>query len=97
MARFTKHLVCSIINEANERCARSKTTRTAKNMKTVLSPQATKYLERLNEPIKGRIKAALRKLEHEPPQGDIKTLSGQEGFRLRVGNYAPRGRVYRGR
>ena len=82
-------------------------------MKTALSPQAAKYLGRLNEPIKGRIKAALKKLEHEPPQGDIKTLSGQEGYRLRIGAYrvlfgikadtivitdiAPRGRIYRGR
>ena len=82
-------------------------------MKTVLSPKAAKYLERLNEPIKGRIKAALRKLEQEPPQGDIKSLSGQGGFRLRVSGYrvlfgikadtiiitdiAPRGQVYKGR
>ena len=82
-------------------------------METVLSPKSAKYLERLNEPIKGRIKAALRKLEQEPPQGDIKSLSGQEGFRLRVGGYrvlfgikadtiiitdiAPRGQVYKGR
>ena len=82
-------------------------------MKTVLSPKAAKYLERLNEPIKGRIKAALKKLEQEPPQGDIKSFSDQEGFRLRVGSYrvlfgikadtivitdiAPRGQVYKGR
>ena len=82
-------------------------------MKTVLSPKAAKYLERLNEPTKGRIKAALKKLENEPPQGDIKSLSGQEGFRLRVGSHrvlfgikadtivitdiAPRGQVYKGR
>jgi len=54
---------------------------------TVLSPKAAKYLERLNEPIKSRIKAALKKLENEPPQGDIKAMAGQEGFRLRVGMY----------
>ncbi|MCL2199758.1 MAG: type II toxin-antitoxin system RelE/ParE family toxin [Defluviitaleaceae bacterium] len=56
-------------------------------MTTVLSPKAAKYLERLNEPIKSRIKAALKKLENEPPQGDIKAMAGQEGFRLRVGMY----------
>jgi mRNA interferase RelE/StbE len=56
-------------------------------LKLVLSPKAVKYLERLNEPIKSRIKAALNKLESEPPQGDIKTMAGQEGFRLRVGAY----------
>ena len=56
-------------------------------MKLVLSPKAVKYLEHLNEPIKSRIKAALNKLELEPPQGDIKTMAGQEGFRLHVGGY----------
>ena len=82
-------------------------------MKTVLSPKAAKYLERMSEPNKGRIVAALKKLEQEPPQGDIITMSGQEGYRLRVGGYrvlfgikaetivvtdiAPRGRIYRGR
>ena len=44
-------------------------------MSTVLSPTAAKYLERMNEPIRGRIKAALKKLEQEPPQGD---LTGEE-------------------
>ena len=82
-------------------------------MKTVLSPKAAKYLERLNEPTKSRIKTALRKLEQEPPQGDIKSLSRQDGFRLRIGKHrvlfgikadtivitdiAPRGQVYKGR
>ena len=82
-------------------------------MKTVLSPKAAKYLERLNEPTKGRIKAALMKLEQEPPQGDIIAMSGQEGYRLRIGGYrvlfgikantivvtdiAPRGQAYKGR
>jgi len=56
-------------------------------MKTVLSPKAAKYLERLDEPIKSRIKTALKKLESEPPQGDVKNLSGQPGFRLRIGAY----------
>ena len=56
-------------------------------MNTVLSPKAAKYLERLDEPIKGRIKAALKKLEQQPPQGDISPMTGQEGFRLRVGKY----------
>ena len=82
-------------------------------MKTVLSPQAAKYLKRLNEPIKGRIITALKKLEEEPPQGAIKSLTGQDGYRLRVGGYrvlfgmkadiivitdiASRGQVYKGR
>lgn len=82
-------------------------------MNTVLSPQALKYLKRLNEPEKSRIIKALKKLESEPPQGDIKSLSGNDGYRLRVGGYrvlfgiknniiiitdiGPRGQIYKGR
>ena len=82
-------------------------------MNVVLSPSAAKYLEKLNEPVKGRIKAALRKLGQEPPQGDIKALAGHDGYRLRVGGYRVlfgveadtivvtdiglRGQVYKGR
>ena len=81
-------------------------------MNTVLSPQAAKYLKRLNEPDKSRIIKALKKLELEPPQGDIKNLIGRDGYRLRVGDYralfdvenntiiihaiAPRGQAYKG-
>jgi mRNA interferase RelE/StbE len=37
---------------------------------------------------KNRIKAALNALSKEPPEGDIKPLTGQAGyFRLRVGKY----------
>ena len=79
----------------------------------VLSQSAAKYLEELNEPVKGRVKAALRRLEQEPPQSDIKALAGQDGYRLRVGGYRVlfgveagtvvvtdiglRGQVYKGR
>ena len=82
-------------------------------MNTVLSPQASKYLKRLNEPEKSRIIKALKMLESEPPQGDIKNLSGMDGYRLRVGGYrilfgiknntivitniGPRGQIYKGR
>ena len=82
-------------------------------MNTVLSPRAAKYFKRLNEPIKGRIKLALRKLEQEPPQGDIVALADRDGYRLRVGGYRVlfgikddiivvtdiglRGQVYKGR
>lgn len=81
-------------------------------MKVELSPKAAKYLERLNQPQKGRIIKALKKLELEPPSGDIKSLSGQDGYRMRVGGYrilfdmldqiiivysiAPRGDAYKG-
>jgi len=82
-------------------------------MNVVLSSRAAKYLESLNNPFKIRIKAALKKLELEPPQGDIKAMSGRDGYRLRVGSYrvlfgikdntiviadiAPRGQIYKGR
>ena len=56
-------------------------------MNTVLAPKAAKYLERLHEPMKGRIIAALKKLENEPPQGDVTPMTDREGFRLRVGKY----------
>ena len=81
-------------------------------MQTVLAPHAAKYLQRLNEPDKSRIITALKKLELEPPQGDIKSLAGKDGYRLRVGDYrilfdvienmiaihaiAPRGQAYKG-
>jgi mRNA interferase RelE/StbE len=82
-------------------------------LNTLLSPKAAKYLERMNEPIKSRIKSALKKLEQEPLQGDIKFFSEQEGYRLRVGSYrilfgiknnniiitdiGPRGQIYKRR
>ena len=80
-------------------------------MKVELSPKAFKALSRLNNPMRARIMNALDKLEEEPPQGDIRAMSGKEGFRSRVGNYrilfqitensivivniAPRGEVYK--
>jgi mRNA interferase RelE/StbE len=77
----------------------------------VIDAQPLKYLERLNEPIKGRLFAAIERLEREPPEGDIKKLSGSSHYRLRVGGYrvifsmeektivvskiAPRGQAYK--
>jgi mRNA interferase RelE/StbE len=56
-------------------------------MQVLLSPSAQKSLKRINEPIYSRIKSALLKLESEPPHGDIKSLTGKDGYRLRVGDY----------
>jgi mRNA interferase RelE/StbE len=57
-------------------------------MQVLVEKQAAKYLERLNEPVKGRIIDALEKLGNEPPEGDIRKLQGQEtAFRLRVGDF----------
>jgi len=79
-------------------------------MEVLLHATAAKYLERLNEPAKSRIRAALKLLEKEPPEGDIKRLADRNMFRLRVGNYrilfkieenirvhriAPRGQAYK--
>jgi len=58
------------------------------SMKVELHPDAAKYLRRMNEPSKGRIKGALKDLEKEPPRGDIERISGKPGnFRLVVGSY----------
>jgi len=42
------------------------------NMRVELTRKAVRQLERLGEPLKGRIVRALKKLGNEPPQGDIK-------------------------
>ena len=57
-------------------------------MEVILSHTAQKELDRLNEPLLGRIMAGLDGLALDPPQGDIKPLKGQHTVnRLRVGNY----------
>ena len=52
-----------------------------------ISPKAKKYFDTLDNSIQARIKGALLKLTLKPPQGDIVSLSGKDGFRLRVGKY----------
>ncbi len=54
-------------------------------IKVLFSPKSAKYLAGLNEPMKSRIKNALIKLNEQ--KGDIKSLSGRNGYRLRVGKY----------
>jgi mRNA interferase RelE/StbE len=57
-------------------------------MQVLLRPIAAKYLNRLGEPNKGRIKAAFEDLSKEPPEGDIRPVAGRKGyFRLRVGGF----------
>ena len=57
-------------------------------MKVLIHQIPRKYLERLNEPDKGHIKAALQGLEQEPPTGNITPVIGQPGyFRLKIGGY----------
>jgi mRNA-degrading endonuclease RelE of RelBE toxin-antitoxin system len=45
-------------------------------MQVLVEKQAAKDIERLNEPVKGRIIDALEKLGNEPPKGDIQKLRG---------------------
>lgn len=56
-------------------------------MEVTLHPKAAKVLNRLREPNRSRILKALDKLENDPPDGDIKALTGRNGYRLRIGNY----------
>ena len=57
-------------------------------MKVLLRPIAIKYLERLDAPTRARFIAAFTDLSKEPPQGDIKSMTGQSGYyRLRVGGF----------
>jgi mRNA interferase RelE/StbE len=81
-------------------------------VKVTLGNRAAKEFVRLNEPLKGRIKAAIDGLGKEPPEGDIKPLAGSDAYRVRVGDFRivfainsegvrvhkiePRGQVYKG-
>jgi len=57
-------------------------------MKASLHPIAEKYLNRLNVNDRDRIDDAIEGLEKEPPEGDIRPVSGQSGtFRLKIGSY----------
>jgi mRNA interferase RelE/StbE len=54
-------------------------------VEVLIGHDAANYLKRLSEPIKSRVKASIANLAKEPPEGDIKKLSGMEGYRARVG------------
>ncbi len=56
-------------------------------MEVEVSPKAVKYLSKIDTVSKNRIIRALRKLQSEPPEGDIKKMKGKDGFRLRIGKY----------
>jgi mRNA interferase RelE/StbE len=57
-------------------------------MEVKLTHKAQKQLDRLNEPLLGRVIKGLEGLALVPPEGDIKSLQGQSGInRLRVGDY----------
>jgi len=57
-------------------------------MQVFLHPSARKYLERLTQTDRERIKKALQGLEKEPPEGNICPYEGNPGiWRLKVGGY----------
>jgi mRNA interferase RelE/StbE len=56
-------------------------------MHVLLDRKAAKQLSRQNEPLKGRIIGALRKLENEPPEGDIKRMEGSTFYRARASDF----------
>jgi len=56
-------------------------------MNVELSPKVHKYLSELDAETKERLKKAFIKLSLEPPQGDIASLSGKDGYKLRVGKH----------
>jgi mRNA interferase RelE/StbE len=57
-------------------------------MEVFLHHAAQKYFDRLNKPDRDRIKEALKNLEKEPPEGDIRPYEGSHGiWRLKVGGY----------
>ena len=52
-------------------------------MEIQYSKQAIKFLNKQDKPTKIRIVNAINNL----PEGDVKKLQGQDGYRLRVGDY----------
>jgi len=57
-------------------------------MQVYLHHKAQKYLDRLNQSDRERIKAALKDLEKEPPEGDIRPYEGNPGiWRLKISGY----------
>jgi len=56
-------------------------------MKLVVKTTVEKFVKKLAEPTKSRVKNAIVKLSKEPPEGEIKPMSGRNDYRLRVGKY----------
>jgi hypothetical protein len=48
-------------------------------MQVLLRPIARRYFERINEPDKSHVKACLKDLGKEPPEGDMLPITGQTG------------------
>ncbi len=52
-------------------------------MQITYSKQAIKFLSKQDDVVRGRIKSAIERL----PAGDVKKLTGQPYYRLRVGTF----------
>ncbi|GHV33510.1 hypothetical protein FACS18949_07650 [Clostridia bacterium] len=57
-------------------------------MTIILANKVAKYIQRLDKTTAARIKTALKGLGNDPPDGDIKKLTGKRAeYRLRIGSY----------
>jgi len=56
-------------------------------MRTILSKQAQKFLEKIENEIYYRIINRIKELEQDPYKGDIKHLTDTNLYRARIGDY----------
>ena len=56
-------------------------------MKILLTGNAQKAYNKINEPDKTRLNRAMYKLAKNPPDGDIVKLEGRDGYRGRFGGW----------
>lgn len=52
-----------------------------------IRPKVFKMLDKINEPVYSRIRAAIAALAGNPRPRGYKKLSGRPGYRIRVGDY----------
>lgn len=55
-----------------------------------IAPRAGHDIKRLDPQVRRRVLAATKGLIADPPEGDIKRLTGSDELRLRVGDYRVR-------
>jgi mRNA interferase RelE/StbE len=55
-----------------------------------LAARAQRDIKRLDPPVRRRVVEAIRGLIADPPEGDIKRLTGSDELRLRVGDWRVR-------
>ena len=57
------------------------------NYRLRIKKSATKEIEKISQPVRIRVVQAIEKLAQNPRPVGSQKLSGQEKFRIRVGNY----------